>query len=124
MIQIKASIKKEHKTFYILWGVHKLCHLGRGQPKRLFTTQTLLNKEDKKGEKGSKIADFETTQFMDGPYVVCKQLNFWSLYTRSIVQTFKFTLYVMRWSYDCVNFENAFRFCFLNPQVPEELIIG
>ena len=38
-----------------------------GQPQRQFTTQTLLNKKTTGGGGGAKIADFETTQFMDGP---------------------------------------------------------
>ena len=57
--------------FKVQGPIHKLCCLsrggGRGQPQRRFTTQSLFNKKDNKGGMGSKIANFETTQFMDGP---------------------------------------------------------
>ena len=59
-----SSVKFERGS----WGaVHKLCHLGReegGRPKDDLLHRPYLIK--KRG-RGSKIAAFETTQFMDGP---------------------------------------------------------
>ena len=85
--QVNASLEKKKKYYSLSidffncpWGPSILYVVSMGggeQPQRRFTTQTLLkailialtllNKKRQQGGRESKIADFETTQFMDGP---------------------------------------------------------
>ena len=68
----KCRLSELHYSFSPLGpSINYVVSVGSGQgiaPKTKFTAQTLLNKKGDKGGGGSKIADFETTQFMDGPF--------------------------------------------------------